>query len=121
MLIVGAPIPRHPGQSCSSGAVSLVLLKKYEKRRSLTSVGRNTLVRPNRLWSTQADWRVHCEGYACEVAACSVTVQKPGCRHASGGRTPCASSLIRPSRRTLNWSPKRGLVGDAAEMSEIRV
>ena len=40
------------------------LVKKYEKRRSFNSVGRNTLVRPNRLWSTQDPWRTHCDGYA---------------------------------------------------------
>src|SRR5580704_18106449 len=69
ILMEGAPIPRHPGQSCSSGAVSRVLLKKYEKRKSLTRVGRNTLVIPMRLWSDQSDWRVHCEGYGMGLPA----------------------------------------------------
>src|SRR5215468_1563603 len=67
-LIVGAPIPRHPEQSrCWAGSV-LSLIKKYEKRKSLTSVERNTLVSPRRLWSTQFKLPNQLEGtaVACE-------------------------------------------------------
>ena len=34
------------------------------KTELITSVGRKTLVKPSRLWSAQADWRFHAEGYA---------------------------------------------------------
>src|ERR1041384_5515041 len=109
MLIEGAPSPRHPSQSCRSGADSLVLLKKYENRKSLTRVGRNTLLRLNRLWSTQATWRVHCDGYAARLLPVLGDGEKarlPSCEWRTN--TVCVA-LIRPSRRTLSWLPKKGL------------
>src|SRR5262245_40573661 len=101
MLIAGAPIPRHPAQSASAGADSFVLLKKYETRKSLTSVGRITLVRPNRLWSTQPVWRVHCDGYASRfpVLGDGENARLPSCEWR---RNTVFATLTRPSRRTLN-------------------
>src|SRR5262245_23177183 len=58
ICIVGGPIHRQPGQSLAVGGTAAVLRKKYEKRRSFTSVGLKTLVRPNMLWSAHANWRV---------------------------------------------------------------
>src|SRR6516225_737533 len=63
-LIVGAPIPRHPEQSCCCAGSVLALRKKYEKRKSLTSVERNTLVNPRRLWSAQFKSLAQLEGTA---------------------------------------------------------
>ena len=47
-LIDGAPRPTQPGQSCASGAATLELTKKYDRRRSLTRVALRTLVNPAR-------------------------------------------------------------------------
>jgi hypothetical protein len=46
-------------------------MKRYEKWISFISVDRHTLVRPKRLWSAQANWRTHVDGYA-------FTWEKPG-------------------------------------------
>ena len=79
MLIVGEPIPRHPAQSCCCAGSVLELTKKYEKRRSFTSVGRNTLVSPKRLWSAQAEVRNQLDGYAFTCVRPGPKARLPSC------------------------------------------
>src|SRR5262245_16164010 len=106
MFIVGAPIPRQPGQSCAVGGTASVLRKKYEKRRSLTSVERKTLVRPNMLWSTHANWRVQLDGYALACWLVGTKARLPSCENR---RNPVCASERRPSSRKLSWFPNSGL------------
>src|SRR5947209_3510996 len=85
MEMPGAPIPRQLGQSCSPAGTMPELMKKYEKRNSFTSVGRNTLVSPRMFWSAQADCRDHVEGYpfvgptAVDAKVMGPTPRLPSC------------------------------------------
>ena len=75
-------------------------------------------MRPSRLWSAQADWRVHCEGYAQAFAAES-GAQSPAAvvRIADEYRVRVADSSVQPHAE-LVAEQRRG--GNAAEVREVR-
>ena len=75
----GDPNPTQPeGQSAGWPAFSLLLMKKYEKRSSLISVGRSVEVKAAMLWSAQAGCWVQFEGRVpAEFATATVVVEGP--------------------------------------------
>ncbi len=110
MVIDGAPSPTHPAQFCSVGASRVDLMTKEENRRSLTSVGRRTLVRVTRLWSARATTRFQFDGYAFGdppvPAAAGPNAWLPSYEWRANRE---CEPVIFASSRTLNRSDARGL------------
>ena len=121
MLIDGAPSPRHRAQSCSPAAPMLDLMTKEENRRSLTSVGRRTLVSANqtligpghdavpvrriRVRRSTADRRCGSKGPAAIVRV----ADEDGVRAGDFRVEPHAEQITRQRAR-----------GDPAQVSEVR-